>query len=79
MDDDEVLDTIRRTVLLVLPDLEPDLVQPQRTLTELGANSIDRAEVVSLTMETLGVDVPVAAFAGVRDIGGLAALLRRHL
>ncbi len=76
--DDRVLAVIRRNVLEVMPELTAGQVQPGRSLTELGCNSIDRAEVVSLTMEELGVDVPVTDFAEVRDIGTLAALLRRY-
>jgi polyketide biosynthesis acyl carrier protein len=76
---DLVLDTIRRNVCVVLPDLDPALVAPDRSLTELGCNSIDRAEVVTLTMEALEISVPVAEFGPVRDIGTLAELFRRHV
>jgi polyketide biosynthesis acyl carrier protein len=76
--DDRVLAAIRRNVLVVMPELTPGQVQPERSLSELGCNSIDRAEVVSLIMEDLGVDVPVTAFTEVRDIGSLAGLLRRY-
>jgi polyketide biosynthesis acyl carrier protein len=76
---DPVLAAIRRSVLVVLPDLDPELVVPGRSLTDLGCNSVDRADVVAMTMEDLDVSVPVAEFAEVRDIGTLAEVYRRHL
>lgn len=77
--DDFVLAAVRRSVLVVLPDLDPALVRLQRSLAELGCNSIDRADVVTMAMEDLDVDVPVNELAGVHDIGTLVELLRRHV
>lgn len=74
-----VLDVIRRNVLELLPDLDPADVAPQHSLAGLGANSIDRADIVAMSMEDLGISIGVTEFAGVNDIGTLAALLRRHL
>lgn len=76
---DPVLTAIRRSVVEVLPDLDPELVTEGRSLTELGANSIDRADIVTMTMADLGVSVPVLEFRGVSDIAALAHVLRRHL
>ena len=75
---DPVMEAIRRSVLEVLPELEPSQVTEEVSLTDLGANSIDRTEVVTMTMDDLGVSVPVGEFHDVRDIGSLARLLRRH-
>jgi polyketide biosynthesis acyl carrier protein len=78
-DTDPILAAVRRNVLIVLPDLDPALVAPRRSLADLGCNSIDRAEVVTMTMEDLDVSVPVAEFAAVGDIGSLVELLRSHV
>lgn len=76
---DRVLAAIRRSVLDVLPDVDPALVTVDRSLSDLGANSVDRADVVTSTMESLGVSVPVGEFREAHDIGSLARLLHRHL
>ena len=39
----------------------------------------DRVDVVTMTMDDLGVTVPVVEFREVHDIGTLARLLRRHV
>jgi polyketide biosynthesis acyl carrier protein len=74
-----VLAAIRRSVLIVLPDLDARLITEARSLTDLGCNSIDRVDVVTMTMDHLNVSVPVGEFEHVRDIGSLAQVLRKHL
>jgi polyketide biosynthesis acyl carrier protein len=76
--EDTVMAAIRRSVLEVLPELDAELVDETRSLSELGANSIDRADVVTMTMDDLGISVPVGEFQDVRDIATLARLLRKH-
>lgn len=74
-----VLARIRENLLAVVPEVDPAAIVPDQDLATLGANSIDRADIVAMTMEDLGVAVPVTEFAEVRNVGTLAALLRRHL
>ncbi|MET8727397.1 MULTISPECIES: phosphopantetheine-binding protein [Streptomyces] len=76
--DDAVLTAIRGSVLVVLPEVDPDRVTEDVSLTDLGANSIDRVDVVTMTMDALGISLSVTDFADVSDIGSLARLLRRH-
>ncbi|MEV6118581.1 phosphopantetheine-binding protein [Streptomyces sp. NPDC052109] len=76
---DRVLTTIRRSVLAVLPDLDPALVTEEVSLRDLGANSVDRVDVVTMTMDALGVSLSVTELADVHDIGSLARLLREYM
>ncbi|WP_181614165.1 phosphopantetheine-binding protein [Nonomuraea soli] len=78
MNEDEIFETVRRNVLKVLPELTPDEVTIDGTLSDLGANSIDRADVVTMTMEDLGMVIPVAEFQDVSDIRSLVDLLKKH-
>jgi polyketide biosynthesis acyl carrier protein len=74
----DVFTTVRRNVVTVLPDLDPELVTPDRSLTDLGCNSVDRADIVTMSMQDLDLAVPVSAFQQVQSIGGLVALLERY-
>ena len=74
-----VRDVVIALVRETLPDVDPDLVTLDRTMTELGATSIDRVEVATLAMEALGLTVPNQELAGVGSIGALVDLLHRHL
>ena len=73
-----VFEALRRNLLEVMPELEPDGVTMDGTLADLGCNSVDRADVVTMTMEDLAVDVPVMEFQGVGDIRSLVRLLSRY-
>ncbi|HEU5333222.1 MAG TPA: phosphopantetheine-binding protein [Actinocrinis sp.] len=75
----DVFEVVRRNTLEVLPEVRADLVRIDGTLTDLGANSIDRADIVTMSMEALGITVPIREFQAVRDIQSLVDLLRRHL
>jgi polyketide biosynthesis acyl carrier protein len=76
---DDVFAVVRDTVLEVLPDLDAADIGIDGTLTDLGANSIDRADIVTMAQERLGIVVPVAQFRGVADIGALVEVLRQNL
>jgi polyketide biosynthesis acyl carrier protein len=76
---ERILAAVRRHTLRVLPDLDPEAVTVGTSLAELGCNSIDRAEIVTLTMEELDVTVPVVEFAQVHNLRTLVDVLRNHL
>ncbi|MYV54542.1 phosphopantetheine-binding protein [Streptomyces sp. SID3212] len=77
-DDRTVLDTLRRHIVAVVPEVDPAHVTRHVSMAELGCNSIDRAEVVTLTLEELRLDVPVAEFQGLPDLGALVDLMRTY-
>ncbi|MET8488423.1 phosphopantetheine-binding protein [Streptomyces tendae] len=78
MDDSGIFEAVRRNLGVVVYDLDTSTVTLDDSLAELGCNSVDRAEVVTLTMEDMGIDVPVMEFQQTRDIRSLVALLARH-
>ncbi|MFE3633277.1 phosphopantetheine-binding protein [Streptomyces sp. NPDC059168] len=78
MDHSDIFEAVRRNLGVVVYDLDTTTVTLDNSLAELGCNSIDRAEVVTLTMEDMGISVPVMEFQQTRDIRSLVALLARH-
>ncbi|MGZ9709233.1 phosphopantetheine-binding protein [Glaciimonas sp. GNP009] len=75
----EVFNVIKNNILEILPKLQPDIVLIEKNLTDLGANSVDRMEVVIMSMEDLGVKIPLLSFAGVGNIEGLVEVLFNHM
>lgn len=53
----------------VLPDLADRDLKPQNSLRELGANSIDRADITMEVMDTLSLQIPRADLLGPRNLG----------
>jgi polyketide biosynthesis acyl carrier protein len=75
----QVFELVKEKVVEVLVDVDPGQVTPERSLAELGANSLDRVEVAMLSMEALELRIPPTELAGVANLGALARLLSRHL
>lgn len=75
----QVFDLVKAKVVEVLVDVDPEQVTPERSLLELGANSLDRVEVAMLSMEALELRIPPQELAGVANLGELTRLLSRHL
>jgi len=78
MTQDAIFETVKRNVLAVLPDVEAGQVSIDGKLADLGANSVDRADVVTLTMEDLGLTIPISEFQEVSDLRSLVELLQRY-
>jgi polyketide biosynthesis acyl carrier protein len=79
MNENEIFEVVKNVTLEVLPFIPPDLVILEGNLKDLGANSIDRMEVVTRTMETLGLNVPLLEFGRVKDLRGLVDVFARFV
>ena len=71
----ELLDLIAHHTREILPGLDAHRFVPSDRLADLGANSVDRAEIVVLVQESLGLSVSRVELFGPRNIGELADLL----
>jgi polyketide biosynthesis acyl carrier protein len=74
MTKDAVLQLIARHAREVLSGLDDHEFVATDRLSELGANSVDRAEIAMLVQESLSLSVPRVELFGPRNIGELADL-----
>lgn len=72
MTKDEIIDVIKRNIVENLDDVEIDEIDPQRTMKDYGANSLDMIEVVSCSMRELNIKIPRAELADIKNIEELA-------
>lgn len=75
----EIFEVIRKNLCEILPELESVSIDPRQSMKELGANSLDRADVVLQSMGDLQVSFPLNELAGVENIQGLVDFLRAKL
>lgn len=75
----EILGLIARHTREVVPGLDGYQFEPSDRLADLGANSVDRAEIAMLVQESLGLSVPRVELFGPKNIGELADLFLRKL
>lgn len=67
----EIFEVIKGNLLEILPDLEPSRIVPAESMKNLGANSIDRADVIIQTMEVLELKFPLHELGGLKNIQDL--------
>ncbi len=77
MSSDEIFEMVKEKVLEILDDLPESAVTREKSLRDLGANSIDRVDVITESMEDLEISIPIKAFADLKNIGELVDLLHK--
>ena len=75
MSKESIVEVIIRHTREVIPSLEGHQVRPSDSLRALGANSIDRADIIMMTLETLSLNIPLVAMAKAENIGELAGII----
>lgn len=75
MKEEDIFEVITRHTQEVIPELKGHHFQPNDALKTLGANSIDRSEIVMMTLESLSLQIPMIEIAGAENIGELVGLL----
>ncbi|MDT3429044.1 polyketide biosynthesis acyl carrier protein [Paenibacillus forsythiae] len=72
MTKEEIVQIIAQHICEIIPELKNHEFKPTDKLVDLGANSMDRAEIVMMTMESLSLQVPLVHLSGAQNIGELA-------
>ena len=72
---DHVLSVVTKHLVDAVDGLTPEAIDPQKSMKELGANSLDIVEVVSCSMRELKVKVPRDQLNKLTNINELVDLL----
>ncbi|CAM5282994.1 MULTISPECIES: acyl carrier protein [Streptomyces] len=62
---------LREAIGVVLPTVRPGLVTGDKHLRDLGADSVDRIEIILEVTTRLGVRDPMSSFSDIPDIDAL--------
>ncbi len=79
MTQDEVFTVVKKNIREVLYYLNGQEIPFAASLKELGANSLDRAEITVQCLEDLRLKIPLVEFGGIKNIQGLVELLTRKV
>lgn len=74
----EVARVVTEAVTEILPAVPAGEVTGDRHLKDLGADSVDRVEIISMALERLGLDEPLSSFADLPTIDAMVELLRER-
>jgi polyketide biosynthesis acyl carrier protein len=79
MTTESVLAVIKQVIFEVLPQSRGSEIDPTHALEELGANSVERADIMLMVLEKLNLNISLVEVFGPRNIGDLAELLNAKL
>ena len=72
---EEILEIVKEHLMDNLEDLDDAEFDPEKSMKDLGANSLDIVEVVSCTMRDLKIKVPRSELSKLTNVNGLVDLL----
>jgi polyketide biosynthesis acyl carrier protein len=75
MNSEDIFKLIVEHTREILPELGDHTFQRTDSLRELGANSLDRSEILMMTLEAMNLQVPAVEFHGPENIGELADMI----
>lgn len=75
MNQEDIFSIIVRHVREVVPGLESYAFKTTDSLKALGANSVDRADIIMMTLESLALNIPLVEMARAENIGDLAGII----
>jgi acyl carrier protein/polyketide biosynthesis acyl carrier protein len=72
MTKEQVIDVIKKNIAANIDDIDTAVIDPQKSMKDYGANSLDMIEVVSTSMRELKIKVPRSELADINNIDQLA-------
>jgi polyketide biosynthesis acyl carrier protein len=75
MSEPQIFAVLTQATCVQVPELRSHSFLRTDSLKELGANSLDRAEIVILVLSRLELSAPMSIFASAQNIGELCRLL----
>jgi polyketide biosynthesis acyl carrier protein len=79
MNKEAVFNIITQHTSEIIPRLKDHKFQSTDSLRDLGANSIDRSEIIMMTLESLSLNVPLMVIARAENIGEIASIHHEKL
>jgi polyketide biosynthesis acyl carrier protein len=68
---DAVAALVRDVIGTILPGLPVSAMTEDQHLRELGADSVDRVEIIVSILDRLGLDEPMSSFSSLPNLGAL--------
>ena len=79
MTKEQVIEVIKKNIVANIDDVDPATIDPQKSMKDYGANSLDMIEVVSTSMRELKIKVPRSELADINNIDQLAEKFLQYM
>ena len=73
----QIIQIIKENLVEIMPELEGEEISLDETFLDLGANSMDRGELIALTLEKLDLEVSRIEFVSAKTINELADMVAK--
>ena len=78
MTKNDIFTVVKNKIEEILPEVPSEMIVIDEKLKRLGANSIDRVEILTLSLEHLGLKVPLVEFGACKNIKDMVEKLYLH-
>ncbi|AHZ14672.1 MULTISPECIES: acyl carrier protein [Bacillus] len=75
----EIFEVFKQNIYEVVPEIEGVKITIEDSLQDLGANSIDRAEIIMSTLESVKVSIPMVEFGKLKTIREIIEIIAARL
>ncbi|WP_010094411.1 acyl carrier protein [Ornithinibacillus scapharcae] len=75
MSKNEIFEVLLESIYEIVPELEGEKITIEDSLQDLGANSIDRAEIIITTLESINVSIPMIKFGEAKNIQDIVEII----
>lgn len=79
MNQEQVFTVVKEIITDVIPELSNQPILINNSLKELGANSMDRAEIIIRSMAALQLKIPLIEFGQAKNIEGIISIFLKNL
>ncbi|MCU1347047.1 MAG: phosphopantetheine-binding [Acidobacteria bacterium] len=78
LDREAVERVVREVIAVVLPSVPAAAIAGDKHLRELGADSVDRVEIILMLLERFHLDEPMSSFGQLPNVDALVAFLHER-
>ena len=80
MTKEQIFEIVKKNINIILPDIDIDSVKIEDSLKDdIGANSIDRMDILVQSMKDLGIKIQMVEFGKAKNIQGIVDILFANL
>jgi len=77
MEREQILNVVIKNIKLNIDGLEDEDIDPEQSMADYGANSLDIVEIVSCSMRDLKIKAPRTEMANLKNINDLVELFAK--
>lgn len=75
MNRDEIFELIKKNIMNTLTGILPEIITVEKRLKDLGADSIDRMTIMTMSIEDMGLKIPLVELGRAKDIKDIIEVL----